>query len=230
MSQHPPQVLFLLANCNILCMYVNKPLVLDGTRMTVRLAHQEQSSGGDGSSSSRSSSGVIGPHTQVTFRCRSARVSMLLQVSQEMWSFDSQGHVLWERCLDTVRSIFNRWIELGDDHHVTVLLFCRVVTHAIADSSSLSSLFAATPTQPELPPSSSKCSDYCRILFEGPVPKEPVDVILLIKVICRHSCCSCCCFCHRRPSSSSSSSGSDNNNDNSNNNYNDHHFLPACVQ
>ena len=170
-------------------MYVNKPLVLDGTRMTVRLAHQDQGIGGD--ESSGSSSGVIGPHTQVTFRCRSARVSMLLQLSQEMWSFDAQGHVLWERCIDTVRSIFNRWNELGDDHHVTVLLFCRVITHTMTDPSALSSLFAATPTQPDLPPSVSKCSDYCRVVFEGPVPKEPVDVILLIKVICCRRRCSC---------------------------------------
>ena len=120
-------------------------------------------------------------------------MSMLLQVSQEMWSFDAQGHVLWERCIDTVRSIFNRWNELGDDHHVTVLLFCRVVTHTIAESALLSSLFAATPTQPDLPPSSSKCSDYCHIVFEGPVPKEPVEVILLIKVTCCfHQRCCCC--------------------------------------
>jgi hypothetical protein len=113
-------------------------------------------------------------------------VSMLLQVSQEMWSFDAHGYVLWERCIDTVRSIFNRWNELGDDHHVTVLLFCRVITHTLADPSSLPSLLAATPTQPDLPPSVSMCSDYCRVIFEGPVPKEPVDVILLIKA--RHDC------------------------------------------
>ena len=182
-----------MKSANVFGMYVNKPLVLDGTRMTVRLANQDQCSSSDGSSSS-SSSGVIGPHTQVTFRCRSARVSMLLQVSQEMWSFDAQGHVLWERCIDTVRSIFNRWNELGDDHHVTVLLFCRVVTHTITESALLSSLFAATPTLPDTPPSSSKCSDYCHIVFEGPVPKEPVEVILLIKVTCCcHQRCCCCC-------------------------------------
>jgi hypothetical protein len=166
---------------NILCMYVNKPLVLDGTRMTVRLAHQEQQGSVGGGCGGGSSSGVIGPHTQVTFRCRSARVSMLLQVSQEMWSFDAHGIVLWERCIDTVRSIFNRWNELGDDHHVTVLLFCRVITHTLADPSSMPSLLAATATQPDLPPSVSKCSDYCRVIYEGPVPKEPVEVILLIK-------------------------------------------------
>ena len=104
------------------------------------------------------------------------------------------SQVQWERCIDTVRCIFNKWNELGDDHHVTVLLFCRVVTHTLADPSALPSLLAATPIVihtprplpyyqtvtilhvPDLPPTTSKCSDYCRVVYEGPVPKEPIEV------------------------------------------------------
>jgi hypothetical protein len=42
-------------------------------------------------------SGIISPSTTLTFRSRSSHIVLLLQMSREMWQFDNDGEMHFEK-------------------------------------------------------------------------------------------------------------------------------------
>jgi hypothetical protein len=76
-------------------------------------------------------SGLITDATSFVFRSRLGMFYLCLQMSREMWQFDSVGQQYWENGVAFLSDLFERWREAGVTHCVTVLLFSRTYYHEI---------------------------------------------------------------------------------------------------
>ena len=47
------------------------------------------------------------------------------QMSSEMWHFDPYGDLYYDKALNFLREMFDRWKEKGSSHEVTIVLFSR---------------------------------------------------------------------------------------------------------
>ena len=73
-------------------------------------------------------SGVISERTHFVFRSRSARIIWLVQISSEMWEYDQNGDLYFEKFLNQFADpLFDRWKSLGVTHSLTVVFFARTL-------------------------------------------------------------------------------------------------------
>ncbi|TPR04948.1 RNA recognition motif family protein [Aspergillus niger] len=89
-------------------------------------------------------SGFFSPQTIPVFRSESAKYVLFIQMSREMWDFDSEGtgDILFSRVINGfLPELFKRWANSDARHLVTIVLFTRVEydPSAIGPSSSLTS-------------------------------------------------------------------------------------------
>ncbi|XP_040580787.1 GATOR complex protein Iml1 [Lepeophtheirus salmonis] len=76
--------------------------------------------------------GVVTPETKVIFRSLSAMVYLYIQMSSEMWG----GNDYFDKIVDGFLSeLFERWVQQGCVHDVTIVLFsrCYYTAHAFED-------------------------------------------------------------------------------------------------
>lgn len=71
-------------------------------------------------------SGVFTGKTMVTFRSKSCRAVWLLEMSQEMWVFTSDGYLLLERALWFIRCALERSVLMGVSHNISIVVFSRL--------------------------------------------------------------------------------------------------------
>ena len=74
-------------------------------------------------------SGYFAPHTIPVFRSESAKYVLFIQMSREMWDFDSEGSgdILFSRVINGfLPELFKRWANSDAKHLVTIVLFTRV--------------------------------------------------------------------------------------------------------
>ena len=74
-------------------------------------------------------SGYFSPQTIPVFRSESARYVVFIQMSKEMWDFDSEGtgDILFSRVINGfLPELFKRWASIDAKHLVTLVLFTRV--------------------------------------------------------------------------------------------------------
>lgn len=74
-------------------------------------------------------SGYFSPHTIPVFRSESAKYVLFIQMSREMWDFDSEGSgdILFSRVINGfLPELFKRWASADARHLVTIVLFTRV--------------------------------------------------------------------------------------------------------
>ncbi|KAJ5701801.1 Winged helix-turn-helix transcription repressor DNA-binding [Penicillium malachiteum] len=74
-------------------------------------------------------SGYFSPHTIPVFRSESAKYVLFIQMSREMWDFDSEGSgdILFSRVINGfLPELFKRWANSDVKHLVTIVLFTRV--------------------------------------------------------------------------------------------------------
>lgn len=88
-------------------------------------------------------SGYFSPQTIPVFRSESAKYVLFIQMSREMWDFDSEGtgDILFSRVINGfLPELFKRWANSDARHLVTIVLFTRVEYDAstIGMSSTLS--------------------------------------------------------------------------------------------
>lgn len=75
----------------------------------------------------RKFSGFIGPHTRLVFRSDSSRMLIFIQMSAEMWQFDSKGDIVFDQLVNSfIPEMLHRWYRHGDHHLVTIVLFTSV--------------------------------------------------------------------------------------------------------
>ncbi|EGC47510.1 vacuolar membrane-associated protein IML1 [Histoplasma capsulatum var. duboisii H88] len=74
-------------------------------------------------------SGYFSPRTIPIFRSESARYVLFIQMSKEMWDFDSEGtgDILFSRVINSLLpELFKRWAAIDAHHLVSIVLFTRV--------------------------------------------------------------------------------------------------------
>ncbi|QVM07707.1 vacuolar membrane-associated protein iml1 [Coccidioides posadasii str. Silveira] len=74
-------------------------------------------------------SAYFSPNTIPIFRSESARFVLFIQMSKEMWDFDSEGtgDILFSRVINSLMpELFKRWANIDAHHLVTIVLFTRV--------------------------------------------------------------------------------------------------------
>ncbi|KAJ5739951.1 Vacuolar membrane-associated protein iml1 [Penicillium manginii] len=83
-------------------------------------------------------SGYFAPNTIPVFRSESAKYVLFIQMSREMWNFDSEGSgdILFSRVINGfLPELFKRWVNSDAKHLVTIVLFTRVEYDASAHPS-----------------------------------------------------------------------------------------------
>ena len=76
-------------------------------------------------------SGYMDASTKSIFRSESARCSLFLQMSSEMWEFDESGELYYEKVLHGfLPDLLRKWKVIGTNHVVSVILFTRVLYDA----------------------------------------------------------------------------------------------------
>ena len=71
-------------------------------------------------------SGLVGPETKVVYRSASSQVFLFLQMSSEMWDFDINGDLYFEKAVNGFLSdLFLKWNKLHCCHDVTIVMFSR---------------------------------------------------------------------------------------------------------
>ncbi|CAG8501790.1 8084_t:CDS:2 [Funneliformis mosseae] len=75
----------------------------------------------------QSSCGYITENTKPIFRSESAKLFIFIQMSREMWEFDEDGELYYEKAIDGFfTELFQRWKDLGTNHVVSIVLFTRI--------------------------------------------------------------------------------------------------------
>eukprot|EP00057_Strongylocentrotus_purpuratus_P028669 XP_011683143.1 PREDICTED: DEP domain-containing protein 5 [Strongylocentrotus purpuratus] len=99
------------------CIHIQQKLELSGIRAQV----QELWSRWE-----RVSCGAITNDTRVAFRSATAMVYLFIQMSSEMWDFDTCGDLYWEKAVGGfLTDLFNKWRDKGVNNEATVVLFSR---------------------------------------------------------------------------------------------------------
>ncbi|KAK9710310.1 vacuolar membrane-associated protein iml1 [Basidiobolus ranarum] len=71
--------------------------------------------------------GYITENTRTIFRSESAKYYIFIQMSREMWDFDEDGMLFFEKATHNfLPDLFGRWRELGTNHVASIVMFTRV--------------------------------------------------------------------------------------------------------
>jgi hypothetical protein len=98
--------------------FLNKKVDLckDAVRLTVNQMWKDGQNYG---------SGVVTPDTKVVFRSPTAMIYLFIQMSAEMWEFDPNGDLYFDKAVSFLKEMFLRWKTDGSSHEVTIVLFSR---------------------------------------------------------------------------------------------------------
>lgn len=109
------------AACNLEgeCIYVGKRITFSaGIRADVR----EIWRGGK-----KKFSAYVSASTKPVFRSESARYLIFIQMSKEMWEFDEDGELYYNKAIDGfLPDLFKRWKNMNAHHLLSIVLFTRV--------------------------------------------------------------------------------------------------------
>ncbi|XP_023323795.1 GATOR complex protein DEPDC5 [Eurytemora carolleeae] len=71
--------------------------------------------------------GLVTQDTKVVFRSTTAMVYLFIQMSSEMWHFDMNGDLYFEKAVNGfLYEMFYKWKKTGAAHEVTIVLFSRI--------------------------------------------------------------------------------------------------------
>ncbi|KAE8229854.1 hypothetical protein CF326_g5162 [Tilletia indica] len=76
---------------------------------------------------SRVHCGYVAASTKPIFRSESAKINLFIQLAREMWEFDEDGELYFEKCLTGfMPALLSRWKNADTNHVISVILFARV--------------------------------------------------------------------------------------------------------
>ncbi|KAJ2340755.1 vacuolar membrane-associated protein iml1, partial [Coemansia sp. RSA 2673] len=96
----------------------NKPTNMEGLiRASVRRIYKD---------GRQISCGYIDSQSQPIFRSESGRFMIFIQMSEEMWSYQEDGNLCFEKAVNSfMTELFRRWNEKQLNHMVTIVMFSR---------------------------------------------------------------------------------------------------------
>ncbi|KAL4980857.1 vacuolar membrane-associated protein iml1 [Aspergillus desertorum] len=110
-------------------------------------------------------SGFFSPQTIPVFRSESAKYVLFIQMSREMWDFDSEGtgDILFSRVINGfLPELFKRWANADARHLVTIVLFTRVEYDA--STTGLSSTLNSENLKNTSGPNHAPTRDFYRVV------------------------------------------------------------------
>ncbi|KAJ1029719.1 hypothetical protein NDA13_002962 [Ustilago tritici] len=101
------------------CVYCGQKVTLAGSvRATIGRIFIKQS---------KVTSGYVSASTKAIFRSESAKYNLFIQLAREMWEFDEDGEIYYEKALQGfIPELLRRWRAVPTNHILTVILFARV--------------------------------------------------------------------------------------------------------
>ncbi|KAG8178705.1 hypothetical protein JTE90_011631 [Oedothorax gibbosus] len=104
------------------CLYPDKKLDYFGIRCQVLEMYLQ---------GEKVSSGIVTEDTKIVYRSASSMVYLFIQMSCEMWDFDINGDLYFEKAIDGfLPALFSKWKKLHCNHDVTIVLFSRTFYEA----------------------------------------------------------------------------------------------------
>ncbi|KAK6202636.1 vacuolar membrane-associated protein IML1 [Scheffersomyces amazonensis] len=101
------------------CAYINKRLIFLSNRCGIVKAIYKNGK--------KIFSGYIGKRTKIIFRSESAKLTVLVQLSREMWNFEENGEIMFHKLVNNLfPKIFKRWRDKHTHHSITIVLFTSV--------------------------------------------------------------------------------------------------------
>ncbi|KAL2817371.1 hypothetical protein BJX63DRAFT_385871 [Aspergillus granulosus] len=110
-------------------------------------------------------SGFFSPQTIPVFRSEAAKYVLFIQMSREMWDFDSEGtgDILFSRVINGfLPELFKRWVNADARHLVTIVLFTRVEYDTSAPG--LPSVLSSENLKNALSPNHAPTRDFYRVV------------------------------------------------------------------
>lgn len=104
------------------CVYPKKVIEIHASRLQVyeMWAHGEQVA-----------SGVITDDTKIVYRSASSMVYLFIQMSSEMWDFDINGDLYFEKAVNGfLCDLIAKWKDMKCYHDITIVLFSRIFYEA----------------------------------------------------------------------------------------------------
>ena len=125
-------------------------------------------------------SGVISERTHFVFRSRSARIIWLVQISSEMWEYDQNGDLYFEKFLNQfVDPIFDRWKALSVTHSLTVVFFARTLYLDGVDPSKTPDLWCKASLQTRS--DGVLYQDFFKVVLENSAELDKVTQLKVLK-------------------------------------------------
>ncbi|CAJ0841132.1 7810_t:CDS:10 [Entrophospora sp. SA101] len=80
------------------------------------------------------SCGYVTDNTKPIFRSESAKLFIFVQMSREMWEFDDDGELFFEKAVDGFfTELFHNWKLLGTNHVISISRYCKDFYKVIVD-------------------------------------------------------------------------------------------------
>lgn len=141
------------------CVFVGKKLTFIGT---IRATVQEIYVRGK-----RVTTGYISSKTKPIFRSESARVLLFIQMSREMWEFEEDGEIVFNKAIDGfLPELFLRWRKSNCHHQVSIILFTRV---------------QYGDTAPRTSTQQQDFRDYYRVVVSSMISTDPSAILVQLK-------------------------------------------------
>lgn len=130
----------------------------------------------------RAASAFFVDTTRPIFRSASARFVIYIQMSREMWDFDTEGtgEIMFNKVINGfLPALFSRWEYLNVNHLVSIVLFTRVEYGAFSASETVSS--RAGTTQSLVRSAALRSQDYYRVVVSEMASEERATILLQLR-------------------------------------------------
>ena len=101
------------------CVYIDQRLLYLGSRVGVTKHIYKNGK--------NVTSGYVDKNTKIIYRSESAKITLFVQLSREMWHFEEDGEIMFHKLINNLfPKIFRRWRETNTHHSITIVLFTSI--------------------------------------------------------------------------------------------------------
>lgn len=126
-------------------------------------------------------SGYFSPTTKPIFRSESARYVLFIQMSREMWDFDTEGagEIMFNKVVSGfLPDLFKRWLKINAKHVVTIILFTRMQY----DEEALTDRPDDAASHTESKPKAGIFRDYYRVVVSDMASGDWIQILHQLKL------------------------------------------------
>nr|KAJ3423180.1 vacuolar membrane-associated protein iml1 [Polyrhizophydium stewartii] len=123
--------------------------------------------------------GYVADTTRYIFRSETAKYFIFIQMSKEMWDFDEDGELFFEKCINGfLPELFSKWKEINTNHVVSIILFSRVLGAGLGG---LDLRAGREPVPVSLSCTGEPCRDFYRVVIDRETRSDWSQVLVPLK-------------------------------------------------